>query len=102
MENFLELKTKKDRIAFIRQRLGENSKWALRGLLRISEFQTSEEFQKERCELYNKVGFTAFDAEILTSFSKQYKKRKFLTPKQMAVVFKAMPKYAGQLEKLAS
>lgn len=101
MTKFADLKTKKDRIAFIRQQLGSNPAWALRALIRIYENQTAAEQAAHATVEHNGVGFTGADAEILTSLAEQYSKRRSLSEKQMALLFKRIPKYARQLERMA-
>lgn len=101
MTKFTELTTKKDRIAFIRKQLGSSGTWALRGLVRIYANQTADEQHDGTTRHHNNIGFTGADAEILTSFAQQYQQRGSLSVKQMGLLFKKMPKYAGQLEKVS-
>lgn len=82
---------------FVRNQLGSNKAWAIKGLLKIYEFQTEEEKSYEATVEHNNVGFTGTDGEILSSFARQYKQRGFLTPKQMNLLFKKMPKYWKQI-----
>ncbi len=98
---FNELKTKKARIAHIKEQLATDPRWAVRGLLRIYEGQTAEEQNSEHTIDANGVGFNGVDAEIMSSFAKQVLKGRTLSPKQMAIVFKKIPKYAKQLEGVA-
>lgn len=90
--------TKKDLLSFLKYKLGSDDKWALRALQRIYEGQTQEELNEESTKELNGLGFTGFDAPILTSIYKSYlEHNKRLTPKQMNVVKKMMQKYAGQI-----
>ncbi len=98
---FADLTTKKDRIACLRWRLAHDHNWALAGLGKIYAAQTADEQEAEMTSEHNGVGFTGVDAEILSSFAKQHEERGFLTPRQMLTLFKMMPKYAGQLEKIS-
>ena len=82
---------------FVKTKLSTDSKWAQNALLKIFEFQTAEEQEWETTCKYNGVGFTGVDGEILTSFAKQYKRRKFLSHKQMNILYKKMPKYWRQI-----
>lgn len=98
-------KEEKAIVALWKQNLGMNPQWAIRGLMRIYREQTENEKAIDRTEENNGVGFTGTDAEILSSFAKQVEKDtgKYplaLSPKQMAILFKRMPKYAGQLYRL--
>jgi len=89
--------SKKQKIEELRELLRTRQKWAQRGLLRIYTFQTENEQSLQATVEQNGVGFTGTDANILSSMAQQLKARGFLTEGQMKVVFKLMPKYAGQL-----
>lgn len=102
MTNFTDIKTKKDRVSFIRFQLTNNPKWAVRGLLRIFENQTEDEKVSEYTKHDNKIGFNGTDATLLTSYAKQYLTKGYLTENQMKYVHKKMPKYAAQLERVSS
>lgn len=97
---YTELKTKKDRIAFIKQMVATNQSWALRALTRIYEHQTTDEQKSGYTRKWNHVGFNGVDSEILSSFAVQVEKGRNLSAKQMVILFKKMPKYAKQLEAL--
>ena len=47
--------------------------------------------------LNNGIGFVHVDSENLTSFAKQFEERGSLSEKQLAILYKKMPKYADQL-----
>ena len=66
-------------------------------LLRIYDRQTEDEKIHEETRDWNARGFTGVDAEILSSFVKNYKKYGKLTPKQMAIARNKMKKYWKQL-----
>lgn len=102
MSNFKELTTKKDRTAHIRSMLSTDAKWALRALVRIYANQTADEQSTMDTKHDNGVGFTGADAHFLSSFAQQYELRGFLTPGQMEYLYKKMPKYARQLERISS
>jgi len=82
---------------FVRNQLATNEVWAKAGLLKIYDFQTSEEQQIEATCVHNNIGFTGTDGEILSSFAKQLTYKGYLSPKQMALVYKKMPKYWKQI-----
>jgi hypothetical protein len=63
----------------------------------IYDRQTADEKQIERTHNRNSVGFSGFDAEILSSFARQAKSRGFLTEKQEPICRKKMRRYAAQL-----
>jgi hypothetical protein len=80
-----------------KHKLATNQNWAIRGMIRIHEKQTADEKLAQATSEDNGVGFTGLDAPILSSFCDQMAQRGFLTQKQLAIVFKKMPKYARQL-----
>jgi len=100
--NYSDIKTKKGRIEFLKEKLASDARWALRGLVRIYEYQTEEEKAIEGTRENNGVGFTGVDGDILSSFAKQVMMGRNLSPKQSVILFKKMPKYASQLERVAS
>jgi len=103
--------TLKDATWMIRENMAESTKWLIRGLLAIYARQTADEQNIEQTELHNGVGFGAFDANLLTSFAKKVQEwdrtpahqRRYdrpLSDKQLEILKKRMPKYAGQLASL--
>lgn len=66
-------------------------------MMRIYDKQTADEQKYQDTHLYNSVGFTGVDANIMSSFAESYKKFGRLTPKQMAIARKKMKKYWKQL-----
>jgi len=70
-----------------------------KGIVRIYEYQTRSEQASKDVKLNNGVGFTPADAYILSSFAEQLNrnKNKHLSPRQMEIAYRLMPKYAGQL-----
>jgi hypothetical protein len=105
MQKFEDLKFKKDKKQFIKDLLAKKDlvgvEANLRGLLRIFQLQTKSEQMAEYTTDWNGVGFTAFDAEFLTSLAKQFIKSKSLSKNQYKHVQKNMKKYSGQLLKIA-
>jgi hypothetical protein len=93
--------TPKDTKEYVKKQLATNKAWAIKALLKVFEFQTKDEQEREETRVNNNVGFTGTDGEILTSFAKQYMQRGFLTPKQMILVYKKMPKYWNQIVKIS-
>ncbi len=94
--------TKKARIAFLREMLACEVRWAIKGLVTIYKYQTDDEQRVgDTCE-HNGVGFTGADGEILSSFAEQVNAKRFKgSEKQMNILFKKMPKYAKQLDGIA-
>lgn len=99
MTNFADCKTQGQKIEFIRSKLGTDSQWAIRGLMRVYENQTADERRAGVVNANNGIGFTVQDADLLTSFASQYERRKTLSARQVTVLYKLMPKYAKQLVK---
>ncbi|MCZ2207835.1 hypothetical protein [Cylindrospermopsis raciborskii] len=89
--------SKKRAIAFLKNKLSTNSAWALRALVVVYSGQTQAERIAEETSEHNGIGFTAFDAGILSSLSLQYTETGKLSNKQLELLFDKMPKYAGQL-----
>jgi len=93
---------KGDLIEFIRTKLGTNEAWAKKALLKIYDRQTQDEKSSESTHYHNNIGFTGADAHILSSFAKQLLYKKFLSPKQMAIVLRKMPKYCRQIMSISN
>ncbi len=81
-----------------------------RALLAILKRQTFDEQQAHDTKYVNGVGFSAFDANIMTSMAEQWRDKQFLSPKQLTFL-RACPgkqkvaricKYAGQLLDIAN
>ena len=85
----------------IREKLATNDAWLIRAVMAIFEKQTAQEQTSEETRENNGVGFNGTDAAILSSFAKFYAARGFLSPKQLAIARRKMPKYAGQLLTIA-
>ena len=96
-----EYKNKKEIEAAIRAAITTERNRAIKALLRIYEYQTEDEKACGTVDNLNGVGFVGTDAELLTSFCKQYERKKTLSDKQMAILFKKIGKYAGQLTRQA-
>lgn len=88
--------------ATIKAKLESCNKWLVRGLVAIYNLQSADEKACGQTVEDNGIGFNGADAEILSSFAEQYNRLKFLSPKQMQIARKKMPKYAGQLVKIAN
>ena len=96
--------TKGAREAFVRARIAASAAWAYRALTVIFHYQTADVQELDVTTNANRVGFTGHDAELLSSFAKQYlaahgrvglKAR--LSPRQQEIVMRRMPKYTKQL-----
>lgn len=73
--------------------------WCRRALLGIYENQEADEQLIADTTKRNGIGFTPADAPILTSLAKQIQQRNWLSPKQWEILYKLLPKYAGQLQR---
>jgi len=90
---------KADTLTALQNKLRTDIRWAQRALLAIFRNQTADEQRSANVTHHNCMGFRCMDSEILTSFANQLQQRGSLSPKQMSVVHKLMPKYARQLMK---
>lgn len=101
-----EIRSKLDSIESLARNGGQFSlndrEWLTRSLMAIYEGQTSQEKLAMVTTEDNGIGFNGVDAEILTSFANQWRSQKWLSYKQLVVLAKKMPKYSGQLAKIAA
>jgi len=86
---------------FVKKKLSSDPRWAQHALLKIFEFQTQDEQRAKDTKYHNGVGFTGTDGRILSSLATQLQKKRYLSDKQMALVFKKMPKYWIQVMKIS-
>lgn len=86
------------RIAFLKEKLSTDERWAVRGLLVIYGYQTADEQESESVNAHNNQGFTSSDGRFLSSLAKQAQNRP-LTEKQMPYLLNRMGKYARQLDR---
>ena len=85
-------------LEMVREKLGTDIKWIRRALVVITERnQTADEQASENTIYANGIGWNGVDAKILTSFASSVKKGWKLSPKQLAVAQKRLPKYAKQV-----
>jgi hypothetical protein len=85
---------------YIKSQLATNPAWAIRALVKIYERQTLDEQSSGITKEDNGVGFSGVDANILSSFATQVNNGRNLSPKQMAIVYKKMPRYWKQVASL--
>jgi len=86
--------SKKGMIEQLRHRLASNDRWALRALMRVYQNQTADEQCRETTIERNGIGFSGPDADILTSFARQYQQRGWLSERQLAILHRRIPAYA--------
>ena len=89
--------TKQTIADYVKHMLATNEKWAIRGMLKIYDRQTNDEQQSQATSHNNSVGFSGVDGGILSSFSTYYLKYNRLSPKQLTIVFRRMPRYWAQI-----
>jgi hypothetical protein len=92
-----KITSKTQLVDILKAQLATRPRQAIKGLMRIYANQTESEQTSGGVIVNNGIGFVHVDSEILTSFAKQYEKKGSLSEKQMAILYKKMPKYAGQL-----
>jgi hypothetical protein len=98
----------------MRQALETNDRILCGAVLALYKCQTADEQQSQATRHENGMGFNGTDANILSSFAEQIRQRKeqeragtlptgygLLSPKQIELARKKMPKYAKQLLRLA-
>lgn len=90
---------KADTLKALQHKLATDTRWAHRALLAIFRNQTADEQIQANVTHHNSMGFRCMDSEILTSFANQLQQRGTLSPKQMVIIHRLMPKYARQLMK---
>lgn len=88
---------KDEMIVYLKYKLKNDYKWCLQALKRIYEGQTEEQLESEQTVEYNKVGFSSFDAKILSSIYLFYLQNGYLSSKQKNICFERMPKYSRQI-----
>ena len=94
--------TKTAQHKFIRHMLSTNDNWAKAALLKIYEFQTDAEQSYQKTIEHNNVGFSGNESEILSSLAEQLKTKGWLSPKQMKIVFKRIPRYSRQIIQISN
>ena len=93
--------TRKALLAALKERLAQDDRWALRALTVVYRNQTADEQRAQQTIEHNGIGFSGPDAEILSSFARQYQQRGSLSPRQMNVLRRKLPSYAGQVARVA-
>ena len=81
----------------IQNQLATNPAWAVKALVKLYTYQTAAEQAVGHTEEDNGVGFSGVDSTILSSFAEQINKGRTLSVKQMAIVYKRMPRYWRQV-----
>lgn len=91
-----------NQIETIKINVGTKQAWAERAIVALFNKQTASEQYTQSTNENNGIGFNGVDAEILSSFAMQIiQYKRSLSPKQLAIAFKKLPKYAKQLATIA-
>lgn len=86
----------------IKALLTDSNVFVQRAVVKMLERQTSAEAAGGYTHDANGIGFSAFDAEFLTSIAKQVMDGKNLSEKQIASARKSMLRYARQITEIAN
>ncbi len=86
----------------IKELLDSRPAFVGRSLIVMLARQTADEAQGGYTSHANGQGFSAFDAEFLTSLAKQFSERNSLSEKQLVMARKSLKRYAGQLVDVAN
>ena len=81
--------------------LETNDRAVHRATVALYKRQTSAEQAEGQTREHNGRGYSAFDAEIMSSFAVQLIAGRTLSQKQMEIARKKLKKYAGQLLEVA-
>jgi hypothetical protein len=95
---------------FIKVKVSSDPLWAERAITALWRYQTAHEQIAGETNVKNGVGFNGNDAHILTSFAEQINRKESqgvpagrrLSPKQLVIAYKKLPKYAKQLFRIAN
>ena len=82
---------------YLKNQLATNPAWAIKALVKLYTYQTACEQAVGHTEENNGVGFSGVDSEILSSFAVQINKGRTLSPKQMTIVYRKLPRYWKQV-----
>lgn len=86
----------------IREVLDSSHRAALRGLTVIHSLQTESEKATGTAQVWNGVGWSGVDAEIMTNLYEWYERNGRFSRKQWNLVHRKIRRYAGQLTKVAN
>lgn len=84
-------------VTYVKNQLATNPAWATRAIVKLWQRQTADEQATQSTGQDNGIGFNGTDAFILSSFAEQINKGRTLSPKQLAIAFKKLPKYSKQI-----
>lgn len=82
---------------YIQEKIKTENAWTIRTLQIVFANQTPDEQETQEANHQNGKGFGKIDSQILSDFHLQMTTRKFLSPKQMDICKKRLPKYWNQV-----
>ena len=86
----------------IRKLLQTNDAMVTKSLMKLYDCQTADEQNALITRHNNNIGFNGVDGAVMSRIAKWYADKKFLSPKQLALVRKKIVKYSGQLADIAN
>jgi len=86
----------------IKKNLLISKTWLTKAIIAIYNKQTESEKYSEITSLYNKVGFSAFDAPRLSYYAKWLLSGRSLSGRHLDIARKKMLRYSKQLAKIAN
>jgi len=86
----------------IQQLLDSNPKAVQRAIVAIYKRQTADEQASKTTRVHNSVGFSAIDAQLLTSFAEQIGRGRTLSEKQLTLGRAKIKRYWRQLMEIAN
>ena len=89
--------TKTQLITALKAQIPQSREKICRALMLIYDRQTEQEILRGKTIEDNSIGFTVLDADILTKMARFYQSKGFLSYKQLNLVKRLIPKYAGQI-----
>lgn len=89
--------SKKQLIEALKLQIPRSRDKICRALMIVYDNQTEQEILRGKTIESNSVGFSSLDADILTKMAIFYQNRGFLSTKQLNIVKRLIPKYAGQI-----
>lgn len=101
MKKSIETATKKEYIEFMKYKINTDPEWSVKALVTV--YHRQNRLEKETCIAvgHDKAGFNKVDCGLLNKITKKFLVTRKLSAYELRVVQDRMPKYAGQLYKIA-
>lgn len=93
----MDITNKKQLVTMLKQQISTSDRQALKALVTVYKNQTATEKAAKQTQVWNNVGFSGIDANILSSIASYYLTWNKVSDKQLAIVKRLMPRYANQL-----